>query len=84
MDNNDSFNHLLYLSGLIDDIDLLLSLLEEKGVKATKANIRSWRRKSGKDNSRPVPNKVLYSLFKILFEAKNKDPARFNVFKPLN
>ncbi|HHF3391691.1 TPA: hypothetical protein ACPO1V_001743 [Haemophilus influenzae] len=73
MDNNDTFNHLLFLTGLNNDVDRLLVLLDEKGCKATKAQLRSWRRKTGRDNSRPIPDKVLYSLFRILFDEKNKN-----------
>lgn len=74
MDNNAIFSQLLFLTGFTYDTDLLVRLLEERGFKATKAKITSWRRKSGKANARPVPNEVLVLLFQILFDEKNKNP----------
>ncbi|WP_249962633.1 DUF1456 family protein [Histophilus somni] len=77
MDNNDTFQHLLYLTGFVKDNERLIKLLEEKGFSVTKANIKSWRRKSGKPNSRPVPSRILYALFELLFAQKNQNPDFF-------
>lgn len=83
MDNNDTFQHLLYLTGFSKDNERLIKLLEEKGFSVTKANIHSWRRKSGKPNSRPVPNCILYAFFEILFAQKNNNPEFFEYPKEI-
>ncbi|MGZ7846889.1 hypothetical protein ACXVWQ_04695 [Haemophilus sp. SZY H57] len=49
----------------------------------TKANIHSWRRKSGKPNSRPVPHRILYALFELLFAQKNQNPDFFEYPKEI-
>lgn len=74
MNNNDTFQHLLYLTGLNRNNGRLIELLAQKGCNATKAQIRSWRRKEGDPTYRPCPDFVLISLFRILFDEKNKDP----------
>ncbi|MBS6188904.1 MULTISPECIES: hypothetical protein [Haemophilus] len=60
-----------------------VKLLEEKGFSVTKANIHSWRRKSGKPNSRPVPHRILYALFELLFAQKNQNPDFFEYPKEI-
>lgn len=75
MTNNDVFQHMLYLTGLNRNNERLVQLLAEKGCNSTKAQIRSWRRKLDKnENARPCPDFVLLSLFRILFDEKNKNP----------
>lgn len=73
MNNNDILQHLLYLTGLNKNNERLITLLAEKGCNATKAQIRSWRRKTENENSRPCPDFVLISLFRILFDEKNRN-----------
>ncbi|WP_109427016.1 hypothetical protein [Aggregatibacter kilianii] len=79
MNNNDVFNHILHLTGLHRDSEQLIKLLAGKGCNATKSQIRSWRRKQGLPNSREVPDFVMISLFRVLFDEKNKNQAFFSL-----
>lgn len=73
IDNNQIFSYLLYLTGFSNNKEKLIQLLEEKDFKITKSQMRSWSRKSGLANSRPAPDKLLFLLFRILFDEKNKN-----------
>lgn len=73
MTNNEIFNHLLFLTGLNRNDEKLIDLFATQGVIVNKSQIRAWRRKVEHTAARPMPDEVLRSLFRILFDEKNKD-----------
>ncbi|MGX2957707.1 DUF1456 family protein [Ursidibacter arcticus] len=73
MTNNEIFNHLLFLTGLNRDDEKLVELFLAQGIKANKSKVRAWRRKVEHPAAKAVPDDVLRSLFRILFDEKNKN-----------
>ncbi|MFQ0972407.1 hypothetical protein [Gilliamella sp. BG6] len=72
MQANKVFNHLLHLSGLVEQLDIVVELMNKAGYQVSISQIRDWRRNKTSKNYRAVPDFALDVLFDYLFEQKRK------------
>lgn len=70
MHKNQIFNSLLHLSGIANDTDQIISLMENAGHQISINQLRDWRRGVNSRNFRPVPDYALVVIFDYLFEQK--------------
>lgn len=70
MPTNDVFHHLILLLRLQKDQDYVISLFAKKGFSVSKAQVKSWRTKTGgvKAGYRPMPRDVLDAFISALHE----------------
>lgn len=73
MTNNEVFNHLLFLTGLNNNDEKLITLFAAQGLDVNKSQIRRWRRKADHPQGRAIPDDVFQAFFRVLFNQKNKD-----------
>lgn len=76
MNKNKIFNSLLHLSGLGNDINLIIQIMENAGYSVSVNQIRDWRRGEQSRNYKPVPGFVFEVIFDYLFELKKQKEAR--------
>ncbi|HHE3595007.1 TPA: hypothetical protein ACPDRM_002210 [Pasteurella multocida] len=79
MHKNQIFNSLLHLSGLANDVDKVIELMQAAGHQVSLNQIRDWRRGQNTRNYKPVPSYALEVIFDYLFDMKR---SKSDLFEP--
>ncbi|PVX32993.1 hypothetical protein C8D76_11018 [Pasteurella langaaensis DSM 22999] len=77
MNKNQIFNNLLHLSGIANETDKILNLLQERGYQVSANQLRNWRRGVENRHFRHVPDYALEIIFDYLFEQKRNHQGYF-------
>lgn len=81
MTNNDVFRTVLHLTGVGQNKVLLIEIFRLGGVTATESKIKGWRTALENPRASHMPDAVLESFFKGLFEYRDQQIGKgVNVF----
>lgn len=68
--NNQIFNNLLHLAGLVENLESVVDIMQNAGHKVSISQIRDWRRSPNSHNYRAVPDYAIEVIFDYLFSQK--------------